>query len=154
MKFSKIIQYILIGAIYLTILGAAMWSTSSKVNAPTIKTESCKRVGTICYDLEKADTNESRIRGLSGREVLAENAGMLFVFDSDGEQCMWMKDTLISLDMIWLDSSKRVIKIEENITPDTFPTAFCPPSPARYVIELNQGEIKKNRILAGDTIDL
>lgn len=154
MKLSKTAQYILLGAVYLGIIIAAIWATSSRVSAPTLKTESCIRVGKICYDLEKADTNESRIRGLSGRESLADNAGMLFVFESEGEQCMWMKDTLIPLDMIWLDSSKRVIKIEENVTPDTFPTAFCPDTPARYVIELFQGDVQKNRVQIGDTISL
>jgi uncharacterized membrane protein (UPF0127 family) len=79
---------------------------------------------------------------------------MLFVFDTEGEQCMWMKDTLIPLDMIWLDSSKKVIKIAENVSPETYPKAFCPPSPAMYVIELNSGGVAKNQIQVGDTVGL
>lgn len=154
MKRSKYAYFTAIGVLFLAIILVAVLASTSKTEAPKPVSIPCVNIGSICYDLERATTNEQRIKGLSNRENLPQNKGMLFVFDSDDEQCMWMKDTLIPLDMIWLDSIKRVIKIEEKVSPDSFPKAFCPTSPARYVIELNQGDVQKNQIQIGDTIVL
>jgi uncharacterized membrane protein (UPF0127 family) len=79
---------------------------------------------------------------------------MLFVFDVIESQCMWMKDMKISNDMIWLDETKKVIKIQENVAPETYPNAFCSEKPAKYVIELNAGQVKRSKLELGSTISL
>lgn len=93
--------------------------------------------------LEKADTPEARQKGLSGRKTLAKNRGMLFIFDKPDTYCMWMKDTQIDLDILWLDENKVVTKIHKNVQPSTYPNSFCPEKPAKYVVELRAGMVQK-----------
>ena len=54
----------------------------------------------ICFEVELAKTNEEKARGLMFREFLDEDKGMLFIYDGEGRHNFWMKDTLISLDII------------------------------------------------------
>ena len=103
--------------------------------------------------LEVADSPGERQRGLSEREYMPEHNGMLFIFDTPGKQCFWMKDTLIVLDMIWLDDSKTVTKIEPSVQPSSYPDTFCSDkSSDRYVIELNAGYTEKLGIKVGDIL--
>lgn len=90
------------------------------------------------YHLEHVNSDAARAQGLSNRTTLAADSGMLFVFDSVGERCFWMKDMRFALDILWLDQQKRLTHIEHAIAPDTYPRAFC--YEAQYVIELNAGE--------------
>lgn len=107
------------------------------------------------YALEVASSSESRQKGLGGRTEMATNKGMLFVFDEPGRYCFWMKDTLIPLDLIWLDRDYRVVHTEENVQPETYPSEeFCYEGQAKYVIELNAGEVKKAGIKTGATLDM
>ncbi len=101
-------------------------------------------------DLLIADTPLLRQRGLSGRSELDENTGMLFLFDSAKSQnCFWMKDMNFAIDMIWLDSDKNVVSVEQNVTPETFPSSFCPEVPALYGLEVNSGIADELKISNG-----
>jgi uncharacterized membrane protein (UPF0127 family) len=99
-----------------------------------------------------ATTEEEQHKGLGGRESLGKDEGMLFVFDQPGVQCFWMKGMQFPLDIIWLDAGKRVVHIESNVLPASFPESFCPPTKTQYVIELNAGEVKQNRINVGQKL--
>lgn len=112
------------------------------------------RHGSETYRLEIVSSEAAREQGLSGRASLAVDKGMLFVFPSDGAQCMWMKDMAFSIDIIWLDASKRVVHIEHAVAPETYPKEFCSATPARYVIELPSGQAKRAGIALGDVLDL
>jgi uncharacterized membrane protein (UPF0127 family) len=79
----------------------------------------------------------SRAQGLMYRKRLAPNAGMLFVFDQPGEQCMWMKNTLIPLSVAFIDDAGTIINIED-MTPQTL-DSHCARRPARYALEMNGG---------------
>ncbi len=96
------------------------------------------------YSLEIVDTPEKRSLGLGGRKGLDQSRGMLFVFDTPAVQCFWMKDMHFPIDIIWLDTEKRVIEIAKNISPNTFPQTFCPKVEAKYVVELNAGEASRS----------
>ncbi len=88
--------------------------------------------------LERVSTDEARAKGLSGRKELSINYGMLFEFDAAGTHCMWMKSMNIPIDMIWVNEEKRIVKIEANVSPSTYPASFCnTDSSAQYVIETN-----------------
>ena len=68
--------------------------------------------------IETVDTNELRALGLSGRESIADDRGMMFVFDrSTTNNCFWMKDMKFSIDMIWLNEAKQVITVVEDVSP-------------------------------------
>jgi hypothetical protein len=70
-----------------------------------------------CFKVEIADTPEKRRAGLMHRVSLPENQGMLFVFEKPGIYGFWMKNTLIPLDIIWLDENFKVVYIKENVQP-------------------------------------
>ena len=91
---------------------------------------------------ELAVTPQERERGLMFRKELAPDQGMLFVFDQEDLYSFWMKNTLIPLDIIWLDSNQQIVHIEKRVPPcsaDPCPT-YSPDHPAKYVLELKAGQ--------------
>lgn len=96
---------------------------------------------------ELADTFATRMQGLMHREKLGQNAGMLFVFDEPGVQCMWMKNTLIPLSVAFLDDAGRIINIED-MRPRTEDT-HCAARPARYALEMSRGWFAERGIKPG-----
>jgi len=109
------------------------------------------RLGSGVYSLWKADTEATRIQGLSGVEKISVNGGMLFVFDSDNTHGIWMKDMNVPLDIVWLDGSKKVVYIVKNAPPENpATTVYSPKDKARYVIELAAGSVQKAGIKTGD----
>jgi uncharacterized protein len=99
---------------------------------------------------EIADDQNERQQGLSGRDKLADDGAMLFKFEqaSDGI-CFWMKDMKFPIDMIWLDTNKKVVTVRSNVAPETYPNSFCPDSPAKYVIEIPAGKSEEYGLKAG-----
>jgi len=101
-----------------------------------------------------ATTTADRERGLGGRTGLASDEGMLFVFDTDGLYAFWMKDMKFSIDMVWLSSDGTVVYMAKNVSPDTYPAAFTPDTPARYVLELPAGWADAHGLKVGDKASL
>ena len=99
---------------------------------------------------ELADTFVTRMQGLMHREKLGQNAGMLFVFEDAGIQCMWMKNTLVPLSVAFLDDSGTIINIE-NMRPRTEDT-HCAVRPARYALEMNRGWFAERGIKPGSRL--
>ena len=105
-----------------------------------------------CYDVEVVADGRSRMRGLQGRTELGKQAGMLFIFQESWPFRFWMKDTLIPLDMIWLDAVRKVVYVEHDVPPcqaDPCPN-YGPSQAALYVLELNAGETARLGLKAGD----
>ncbi len=107
-----------------------------------------------------ASTEKDREKGLGGRTSLGDNQGMLFVFPNKGTvPSFWMKDMLISIDIIWLKDGK-VSKIDKNVpapapgTADDKLTIYNPNGAIDYVLEVNAGFSTKNNVLVGDPVDL
>jgi uncharacterized membrane protein (UPF0127 family) len=103
---------------------------------------------------ELAVSDEERARGLMFREKILPDQGMLFVFESEDRHSFWMKNTLVALDMLWLDSEKRVIHIAADVPPcteDPCPS-YGPDRPARYVLELKNGRAAAEGIKVGDRL--
>ncbi len=106
------------------------------------------------FRFEIADTPEKRIKGLSGREGLDENTGLVFVYDQPGIYGVWMKDMNFPIDVIWLDENYRVADIAEDLRPDSFPEVFKPSAPAKYILEANAGFAEENGLKIGDDLSL
>jgi len=104
--------------------------------------------------LAKAETEKERITGLSGQDRLEENQGLLFIFESPGQHSIWMKDMKFSIDVFWLDEEMRVVFIEKNFSPDSFPRAVSPSIPAKFILETNSGFADLNQIEIGDTLQI
>lgn len=103
--------------------------------------------------VEKVSSKATRERGLSGRKTITKNTGMLFVFEQPGVQCIWMKDMKFPIDIVWLNSTGLVIKVEANVSPDSFPKSFCQ-SDALYVLETAAGASNLPWILLGMTVKI
>jgi uncharacterized membrane protein (UPF0127 family) len=102
--------------------------------------------------LEVATSTEARTLGLSGRKALADNTALLMIFSEDGEYGIWMKDMLFSIDVLWIDARGRVVDLVERFSPETYPQAFIPSRPVRYVIEAPAGFIPLHGIVAGERV--
>ncbi len=106
----------------------------------------------VAVPVEIADTNEERQTGLMGRTALAEDAGMLFVFDTEQQLSFWMKDTLIPLSIAFIDSEGRIVDIQDMQPLDETPHPSA--APAQYALEVNQGFFEARGIQVGDTVEL
>ncbi|HEV7922132.1 MAG TPA: DUF192 domain-containing protein [Thermoanaerobaculia bacterium] len=104
--------------------------------------------------VELAADEETRAQGLMFRDRVAEGTGMIFFFTETGNYPFWMKNTLVPLDMIWIDEQKRIAAVISDVPPckaDPCPS-YPPNAMARYVLELGAGEAKKHNLAAGQTL--
>jgi uncharacterized membrane protein (UPF0127 family) len=109
----------------------------------------------VRLSVEVADTPAERGRGLSGREMLPENSGMLFIFDTPGRYGFWMYGMKFPLDIIWIDERLRVVYFVENAQPCVnICETYEPPADALYVLEVNAGFVKKYGLKVGDVVEL
>jgi uncharacterized protein len=102
--------------------------------------------------VEVADTDMERSLGLSGRESLARGSGLLFIFETPGNYGFWMKDMRFPIDIVWIDEDWKVISVEKDARPETFPRIFYPNAPIKFVLELNSGDASRLGIDAGLTL--
>ena len=106
-----------------------------------------------CIQAEVASTFEEREKGLMFRDSLPDNAGMLFIFEEEGLYSFWMKNMRFSLDIIWLDLNKKIVDIKENIPPCSESCEILNPgNKAKYVLEVNAGFTRRNKIKAGEAV--
>jgi len=102
---------------------------------------------------EAAETQAAQEQGLSGKECIPANRGMLFINDaSQSNRCFWMKDMQFPIDILWLDSDKRVVHKEVDISPDTYPKTFCSDKNSQYVLEIKANESQILDLNIGDTV--
>ncbi len=95
-------------------------------------------------------TQAEHREGLSGKKSLADNEGMLFVFDSPASRGFWMKDMRFAIDIISLDMYMRVVGIIPNATPESYPRVFYTPETMQYTLEVSGGYAQKEGIVVGD----
>jgi uncharacterized membrane protein (UPF0127 family) len=107
----------------------------------------------VTVQVDVADTDPEWEYGLMNRTSMAQDHGMLFVFDDERMRSFWMKDTLIPLDMVFLDSSGQIVDINKNATPLS-ETVFAARSPSKYVVEINGGFCDLYGIRIGDTVTI
>lgn len=101
--------------------------------------------------IEIADDQQQRESGLMGRPTLGENNGMLFVFEQEQPLAFWMMNTMISLDMVFVNAQKEIVTIHTNTTPfsaESYPAA----KEGMYVVEVNAGFCQRYGIEVGDRI--
>jgi len=92
----------------------------------------------------------TRAQGLMYRKTMAQNAGMLFIFDEAAVHCMWMKNTLISLSVAFIDDRGAIVNIED-MQPQT-EDSHCAAQPVRYALEMNRGWFKARGVKPGSRL--
>lgn len=138
----------------------AWCSTPQAVVAPKENTPTAPQVCVTnrCRTVEVADEVKEQQRGLMNRTQMDEDKGMLFVFSQIGSWQFWMKDTLIPLDMIWLDGKGEIVYIASDVPPctlwDSCPGYWPTEKLARYVLELNAGQAMKYGLQTGALVTL
>lgn len=112
-------------------------------------------IGKSCFNVEIASTEMQREKGLMFRKKIGENEGMLFIFNKEGVYPFWMKNTLIPLDIIWINNNK-VVFINENSQPckNLICPQIIPPNNAKYVLEINAGACRKANIKVADELSI
>jgi uncharacterized protein len=104
--------------------------------------------------VELAADDENRAQGLMYRDQLRPGTGMLFLFPQEGEYPFWMKNTRIALDMIWIDSNKRIAHIAHDVQPCQIEDcpSYPPHAQARYVLEVSAGVARAHGLKSGDVL--
>ena len=112
-------------------------------------------VGEHTFYVEKAVTEEEKAIGLMNRSELALDRGMLFIYDEEVQPSFWMRNTLIPLDIIFIDKNKEITQIA-TAQPCPFSETQCPTYESRekvqYVLELNAGTAQEKKIKVGDLV--
>ncbi len=107
----------------------------------------------VAYTVEVARSDAERQQGLMGRQSLATTAGMLFDFGVEQPVAMWMRNTPLALDMLFIAADGVVIDVIEGAVPQT-DTLLSPRAPARWVVELGAGQVAARGISTGDRLHL
>lgn len=159
-KYSVLVLFLIL---FLILILAVNFTKQPKVTIPA-KTETVKHIELVRNNQENHAENikikveiakrESELtKGLSGRQNLEKNSGMLFELSEKKTVTFWMKDMNFPLDIIWIDEN-IIIGIEKNAprpTGDKIPT-FSSPKPVNFVLEVNAGFSEKNNINIGDKV--
>jgi len=126
------------------LLASAAWAQGApQLDLPRTKLSA----GMYLIDTQVAATPAQREIGLMHRSAMPQGEGMLFVFERPGEQCFWMKNTLLPLTAAFVADDGTIVNLED-MKPQTL-DSHCSKKPVRYVLEMNQGWFEKKGIKAG-----
>ena len=119
------------------------------------------KIDDVVLEVQIADTEPRRVRGLMFQNQLPLDKGMLFVFEDVSKYSIWMLNMQFPLDIIWIDGDGKVVFIEKNAPPckTTLETVTCPSykggnRDAKYVLEVTAGFVDKFKITTGSTLEI
>ena len=145
-------------AVIIVVAVIYLFFTTERLLSPTTLQSQNNRVcfGDNCFSVELAKSMAETERGLMGRRELGKSNGMFFIFSKEGVYPFWMRNTLIPLDIIWIDSGKKIVFISENAEPckSLICSSINPGVTAKYVLEVNSGVVKELQLKIGDFADL
>jgi uncharacterized membrane protein (UPF0127 family) len=145
---STLLSFVLVGL--LLTLPFVMSHPSDRVIAFTHTIH----IGDATVTAAFAQTEAEHELGLSYTKKLPDGYGMLFFFDSPQVPAFWMKGMNYPLDMIWVSADNRVVAIDADIAPATYPDTFSPDVPVKYVLEVPAGFAARNTIRPGSMLQL
>jgi uncharacterized protein len=116
------------------------------------KTYSSVLIDDIEVKIDIADNDVLRTQGLSGRKSLKDGEGMFFIFDDPDFYRIWMKDMNFPIDIIFISADFKILSIENNISPDTYPQTFTSKEKSKYILEVNANFSSKNNFQVGDFV--
>lgn len=140
---NSLVTFVVLGVLALILLVASLLSAGGGDRMA---------VNGEMFSYEVSDSVEERALGLSGREGMPQDHAMLFIFPAPIQSGIWMKDMNFPIDIVWLDTNKTVIYLEEDVAPETYPEIFYPDTKANYVVEFNAGTAESIGLEIGDTL--
>lgn len=133
--------------------------TPTKIPAPISKSESLTKKSTLPLGYLEAPGGKIRVliaknpttrqEGLSGYKSLDVDQGMLFIFPTPADVGFWMKDMNFPIDIVWMDKDRKILGINANVGPETYPKTFPSPNKVQFVLELNAGAAEKFGLVKG-----
>jgi len=148
---TQVILPIFIAAVIVGVVGLATLPSDIKLESVKFPVGIIK-VDDVPLQVQIADTEPRRVRGLMFQDQLPLDEGMIFVFQQSGLHSLWMLNMQFSLDMIWFDQDGKVVHIEKNVPPCklALEIATCqsiiPEGESLYVLEVTSGFVDKNNI--------
>ena len=119
------------------------------------------KIDDIVLEVQIADTDARRARGLMFQDALPFDQGMLLAFDSQNKQSIWMLNMQFSIDALWINGDGKVVHIEKNIPPckTALETVTCPSykgsgQDAQYILEVTSGFVEKNNITTDSVFEI
>ena len=140
-----------IAAVIIGVVGMLSLPSDSKLESVEFPRGTIK-VDEVPLEVQIADTEPRRVRGLMFQDQLPYDQGMIFVFDEPGLYSLWMLNMQFHLDMIWFDENGKVVHIEKDVPPCktaleiTTCQSVVPEGNAKYVLEVTSGFIDQNNI--------
>ncbi|HYB83772.1 MAG TPA: DUF192 domain-containing protein [archaeon] len=134
------------------VAGTTLTYTLTTSNSTT-QTLSEISIAGVTLSVELATTPAAQAQGLSDRDSMPADHGMLFVFNQEAEWAFWMHEMRFSLDIIWFNSNRQAVFIEQDLPPCT-PAGcpvYTPTANATYVLEVNAGFVRANGLALGDS---
>ena len=148
---TQVILPIFIAAVIVGVVGLATLPSEIKLESVEFPMGTIK-VDEVPLQVQIADTEPRRIRGLMFQDQLPYDQGMIFVFEQSGLHSLWMLNMQFSLDMIWFDQDGKVVHIEKDVPPCktaleiTTCQSIIPDEEAVYVLEVTSGFVDQNNI--------
>ena len=109
-------------------------------------------INELLTDIEVVSKFEERREGLMFRKSISKNYGMFFIWDYKRQQCMWMKNTSLSLSVAYISNRGEILEIYDMVPFSK--KSVCSKNSVRYALEVNRGWFKKNNINIGDSINI
>ena len=150
---------IIIAAVIVGIVGLYSIPSDTKLESVEFPRGTIK-VDDITLEVQIADDQPRRTRGLMFQDELPLDQGMIFVFEESGRHPLWMLNMQFSLDMIWFDENGKVSHIEENVPPCTTVVeiascaSFASETDAKYILEVTAGFVKANEITYESVLEI
>jgi uncharacterized membrane protein (UPF0127 family) len=146
-------------AVIIGIVGILSIPSDSKLESVEFPRGTIK-IDEVVLEVQVADTEPRRIRGLMFQDQLPYDQGMIFVFNESGVYSLWMLNMQFSLDMIWFDEHDKIVHMEKNIPPCKTPTeimacqSIVPSGEAKYILEVSSGFIDQFNITKDSKLDI
>ena len=128
-------------------------SVAANTSCGTYRKDGVVTINGHQINVETAAGTQELTKGLSGRPCIKPNWGMLFDFGRDGQYQIWMKDMKFAIDVAWIDSTHKVVALETDFKPSTYPSEKrVNQVPARYVLEIPANKSKELQMDIGTQI--
>lgn len=155
---SKYLRQVITGLVVIAVVLAALLTYQPKeASGPKCGLygdDKTVTIGTEKIKAEVVQTPAEREKGLGGRPCIESNQAMLFIFDKPGRYAIWMKDMRFPIDIVWINYDHKVVGLEIDVLPSTYPDRFVnKDNPALYVLELQANRAKELNVGLGTPIN-